>query len=665
VKLHAPELTTKQPLAGGATGTHRTGTPAVTIIGDQLITTSKAALKHAIPGVQIYATAGKHTDTHATTALGGYSGLELLTQRRQTLKETVVLALGTNDAVDSTTYGDWIDSAMDQIGSQRHAVLVTVSNNSAINTAIRAARARHPRLSLADWHAVERVTGDGTTPTAAGAKILARAIAAQVKKVATPSATATAATRQQTRQPGIPLTANLRVKTDKASRAKIQTMNAVLAAAYAAKATPRALLTLVAAVIVECEFINLQTPDSYGSIGVIQNIPGTSSGIRGTFTRSQALDIAYCVRSVLSHSPTSFENTSGGGLNGAARRHPDWSIGRVAANVINGSVNATQGVPAYVNEVNKWKNQAEAIIAAYGAGATASTSTTSAKYEFARGQTGTKEDSWTCIQRLAEEVHWRAFVVADTVYFISDDELLASQPHTTITEQTPGIAEINFDLDVGKSADQATVTARTARWTAPPGTVIEIENSGPANGRWLVAAINRSLFSPDADITLERPQQKLLEPKGESSTDTKTSAPASTNTVPANVLRAYRAAAAMDAKHLPYVWGGGHGRAGTPSGGGYDCSGSTTAILAAAGMGYRVGGSVPVSGTMTSWGKPGRGKYITLYANAEHVWLYFDVPGKRGHHFGTGDWGKGWKGPGFNPRAHPTANFTARHWTGT
>lgn len=65
---------------------------------------------------------------------------------------------------------------------------------------------------------------------------------------------------------------------------------------------------------------------------------------------------------------------------------------------------------------------------------------------------------------------------------------------------------------------------------------------------------------------------------------------------------------------LPYVWGGGHGSFHAD---GYDCSGSVSYALAAAGL----VSSPMVSGDFESWGAPGPGRWITVYANAGHVWM--------------------------------------------
>ncbi len=71
---------------------------------------------------------------------------------------------------------------------------------------------------------------------------------------------------------------------------------------------------------------------------------------------------------------------------------------------------------------------------------------------------------------------------------------------------------------------------------------------------------------------------------------------------------------------LPYIYGGGHASFHAD---GYDCSGSVSYALAAAGLVT----SPMVSGDFENWGDPGPGRWITIYANADHVWM--DVAGWR------------------------------------
>jgi hypothetical protein len=68
---------------------------------------------------------------------------------------------------------------------------------------------------------------------------------------------------------------------------------------------------------------------------------------------------------------------------------------------------------------------------------------------------------------------------------------------------------------------------------------------------------------------------------------------------------------------LPYVYGGGHGSFDAT---GYDCSGSVSYVLHAAGL-----LSVPAdSSGLESFGDPGPGRHVTIYANAGHAWMTID-----------------------------------------
>jgi hypothetical protein len=67
--------------------------------------------------------------------------------------------------------------------------------------------------------------------------------------------------------------------------------------------------------------------------------------------------------------------------------------------------------------------------------------------------------------------------------------------------------------------------------------------------------------------------------------------------------------------HLPYRYGGGHL---TYEDTAYDCSGSISFVFDAA---HLLNGSV-VSGQLMNWGAPGPGKWITVFANAGHTFMY-------------------------------------------
>jgi peptidoglycan hydrolase CwlO-like protein len=91
-------------------------------------------------------------------------------------------------------------------------------------------------------------------------------------------------------------------------------------------------------------------------------------------------------------------------------------------------------------------------------------------------------------------------------------------------------------------------------------------------------------------------------------------------------------AAANSIATTPYIWGGGHG---SFESSGYDCSGAVSFALHGGGF-----LESPLDSTgLETWGESGPGKWITVYANAEHAWMViagiaFDTvggPGPRWH----------------------------------
>jgi peptidoglycan hydrolase-like protein with peptidoglycan-binding domain len=105
-------------------------------------------------------------------------------------------------------------------------------------------------------------------------------------------------------------------------------------------------------------------------------------------------------------------------------------------------------------------------------------------------------------------------------------------------------------------------------------------------------------------------------------------------------------AAANQIATRPYVWGGGHG---SFQSAGYDCSGSVSYVLHAAGL-----LSSPLDSTaLESYGAPGPGKYVTIYANAGHAWM--TINGRRFDTSAMWQSGSRWGG------ARSGAGFVVRH----
>ena len=100
----------------------------------------------------------------------------------------------------------------------------------------------------------------------------------------------------------------------------------------------------------------------------------------------------------------------------------------------------------------------------------------------------------------------------------------------------------------------------------------------------------------------------------------------------------------------PYVWGGGHGSFVSE---GYDCSGSVSYALHGGGL----ISSPEDSSALESYGEPGPGRDITIYANAEHAFMVVD--GRRFDTVALSETGSRW-----SDSMTSTAGFVARHPAG-
>lgn len=204
-----------------------------------------------------------------------------------------------------------------------------------------------------------------------------------------------------------------------------------------------------------------------------------------------------------------------GGAIGYARAHPDASAGEIASKVEISDKGADHydkaGAAAKVDDI------LEAWGGATGNAGDSSTSVTVAKrYEF---KVDKGETYWDAAQRLAKEVEWRLFMNRGILYYISEEDLFKQAADFRIAESDPGIINIDFEVDTGKPAATATVTARMDRWDADPGDVIIIDDRdlGPGHGRWLVASIERNLFSAETTINLKTPTAEKAEPAHDTS----------------------------------------------------------------------------------------------------------------------------------------------------
>jgi peptidoglycan hydrolase CwlO-like protein len=159
-----------------------------------------------------------------------------------------------------------------------------------------------------------------------------------------------------------------------------------------------------------------------------------------------------------------------------------------------------------------------------------------------------------------------------------------------------------------------------------------------------LAAISEQLASSGAPVSTGTPAPLTPGQSAEYISESQASVPSA---APPAVQGAIEAANSIAT--TPYIWGGGHG---SFESSGYDCSGAVSFALHGGGL-----LESPLDSTgLETWGEPGPGQWITVYANAEHAWmiiagLAFDTVG----------------GPG--PRWHPELvdspeGFIARHPAG-
>jgi len=168
---------------------------------------------------------------------------------------------------------------------------------------------------------------------------------------------------------------------------------------------------------------------------------------------------------------------------------------------------------------------------------------------------------------------------------------------TTSAASTPFRAHPQAIEPIAGAAPQAAASP-----AAPPAEV----SAGPTSGNGVVepvsdAVIRRELQASGLPANLH---QAALTPSGLAI------APVDAPYAVQQVIKA-----GNEIAHLPYRFGGGHG---TFEDNAYDCSGSLSFVFAAAGL----LDTTVTSGQLMSWGDPGPGRWITVFAAPGHTFMY-------------------------------------------
>lgn len=320
------------------------------------------------------------------------------------------------------------------------------------------------------------------------------------------------------------------------------------------------------------------------------------------------------------------------------------------SDVIQASYHTQNCAAEYADRPRQWLTESRANVKAIlggKAGDLAATSpesvqqTRTVPYEFSRGSAGKPENSWDCIGRLAEEVHWDRFMRGGALVYASEDWLKAQSPRFAFAQGARGVLDIAFDSDTRRNASQMTVTALANRWSVLPGDVVQVTGQGTGDGLWLVSTTSRSIWNPTTQIVLKRPAPKLKEPAPQTQTKTisvggakgakfggSDIGDAGEKRTPAAL---YAAAKLMTSFHIPYSKAHRTLVQRPPDA---DCSSSVCWALLKAGYplpgGITWGGWAPCSWNYQGWGVPGEGKHFTINWSNGHVWIRLHgMPAKR------------------------------------
>jgi hypothetical protein len=114
--------------------------------------------------------------------------------------------------------------------------------------------------------------------------------------------------------------------------------------------------------------------------------------------------------------------------------------------------------------------------------------------------------------------------------------------------------------------------------------------------------------------------------------------------------------AANKIQNKPYIYGGGHGN--FPKDSGYDCSGTVSYALY---YGRILDGEPRNAVGFFTWGRPGKGRWVTVYANGGHAFM--EIAGLRLDTSRMGDI-NGERGPRWRRSLRDTSDFRARRWPG-
>ena len=209
-----------------------------------------------------------------------------------------------------------------------------------------------------------------------------------------------------------------------------------------------------------------------------------------------------------------------------------------------------------------------------------------------------------------------------------------------VRSQTGNSGALGSGASGSAGSGAATATSAVAVPKAHPQAIQPVAGAAaavtmPAQASVSVGPPSRSLPEP---ISEDQVRADLANSGMTANANQGTVTPQGLAVAPINAPAAVQAviAAGNQIARLPYVWGGGHA---TYEDTGYDCSGSISYVFAAAGL----LNTTMTSGELAHWGVPGPGKWITVFANGGHTFMY--VAGIRFDTVALAEGGTRWSRP--------------------
>jgi len=308
--------------------------------------------------------------------------------------------------------------------------------------------------------------------------------------------------REANKDGGIHRRKNLTIKGVKASPAQLDQVARALDVAADLDAPRIAVIAEVCAGIGESSFVVQmnQSGSQYG--GVFQgNVGGGVFNINDTEGMARSFLLGG----------KGFQ--AGGAINLARQGVKD--PGEIATRV------EASGQPA--NFYGVYRDEAEALIDAYGGSEFTSVSRYK-QYNFDVGtQQNPHETFWAAANRLADEVRWAFFFDGNHVYFDSEPTLARQKPAAVIRRSDASVVDWNYDWDTRRIATEMTLDLLCKPFEFRAGQVFDLEGFGPASvgstielpGRWLISEIERNEDRLSSTFTLKQPTKPAPEPAPE------------------------------------------------------------------------------------------------------------------------------------------------------